>query len=183
MRRLLPSLVLSFVACAPAETTPTQSSAPVAMSAAPLDPQPRPAAVPLGAARIAGDRLDLGRSPTFVTGTADLESGPENESYLATVVDYMGRNPSVTMLRIEAHTDAQGASAFVMKLSQDRAERIVAALVERGVAPGRVRAIGYGKTRPIAPNDTTEGRLANRRIELHVEEIAGTPIGNRTPPP
>ena len=167
---------LILVACAPAASAPSSATLP-AVSAAPLGAAPqntprRPAAALLPV-RIVGDRLELGTSPTFATGKDQLLPSPENDSYVATVVDYLTRHPEVTKLRIEVHTDSLGASEFNLRMSQDRADRLTGALVDRGIVTDRLSPIGYGKTRPIAPNSTAEGRAANRRVELHVEEVSG----------
>lgn len=69
-------------------------------------------------------------------------------------------------LRIVGHTDASGNEAANERLSLDRANVIVAALVERGIEPGRLLAGGVGQQRPIASNETAEGRALNRRVEL-----------------
>lgn len=72
-------------------------------------------------------------------------------------------------LRVEGHTDNTGSAAINDALSQRRAEAVRAALVQRGVAPSRLTAVGYGSGRPIGDNDTDEGRALNRRIEIHIE--------------
>ena len=145
------------------------------LGAPPPTPSRRPAAALLPV-RIVGDRLELGTSPTFATGKDELLPSPENDSYVATVVDYLTRHPQVTKLRIEVHTDSLGASEFNQRMSQARADRLTGAIVDRGIATDRLHPIGYGKTRPIAPNSTAEGRAANRRVELHVEEASGEPL-------
>ena len=71
-------------------------------------------------------------------------------------------------LRIEVggHTDNVGTPESNMKLSQERAQAVMAALVQRGIDAGRMTARGYGQTAPIADNRTEEGRAKNRRVEL-----------------
>lgn len=69
---------------------------------------------------------------------------------------------------MQGHTDEQGSADLNRRLGQERAERVVAWLIEHGVAGGRLAAKGYGSDRPLAPNDTEEGRAKNRRVEFRV---------------
>jgi OmpA-OmpF porin, OOP family len=78
-------------------------------------------------------------------------------------------------LRIEGHTDAVGALEANTALSRQRAESVRAALVKLGLAPARLVSEGFGPSRPLATNDTAEGRARNRRIEFHVVRNEGTP--------
>jgi outer membrane protein OmpA-like peptidoglycan-associated protein len=73
-------------------------------------------------------------------------------------------------VRIEGHTDATGSAAYNMKLSQQRAESVLAFLTESGLASGRMTAVGYGMERPLADNTTADGRARNRRVELVIAE-------------
>jgi OOP family OmpA-OmpF porin len=77
---------------------------------------------------------------------------------------FMRRYPDTTAV-IEGHTDEVGSSADNLRLSQRRAESVVASLVERsGIARPRLQAVGYGETRPVSDNLTEEGKRLNRRI-------------------
>jgi len=69
---------------------------------------------------------------------------------------------------IEGHTDAFGPDAYNLDLSQRRADAVLAHLGTRGVDLARVSGTGYGETKPVAGNDTPQGRAANRRIEFIV---------------
>jgi outer membrane protein OmpA-like peptidoglycan-associated protein len=73
-------------------------------------------------------------------------------------------------IEIEGHTDAEGTPERNQRLSDRRAQAIVDYLTRAGVEPGKLQAIGYGETRPIAPNDSPENRARNRRIEFNVRE-------------
>ena len=73
-----------------------------------------------------------------------------------------------TAVYIEGHTDADGPDDLNLALSVARAEAVVDALVERGVAYQRLYAVGYGESLPIASNDTRDGKQANRRIAFTV---------------
>lgn len=69
-------------------------------------------------------------------------------------------------LEIGSHTDARGAQSYNQELSQKRAEAVKAYLVDSGVEASRLRAVGYGETRPIDPAQTSEAYARNRRTEF-----------------
>ncbi len=81
------------------------------------------------------------------------------------------------MLAVEGNTDSVGTEAFNQELSEQRADGVRAYLTQQGVPESSTTATGFGKTRPIASNDTTEGRQQNRRVELVVSgEVIGTRV-------
>jgi outer membrane protein OmpA-like peptidoglycan-associated protein len=86
-----------------------------------------------------------------------------------TILDIVARSladwPEVRV-EIGGHTDSRGADAYNLKLSQERADAVRAYLIERGVAPERLTAKGYGEANPIADNGSEAGRSKNRRVEL-----------------
>jgi outer membrane protein OmpA-like peptidoglycan-associated protein len=80
-------------------------------------------------------------------------------------------------LAVEGNTDSVGTDTFNQQLSEQRAEGVRSYLTQQGVPASSTTATGFGKTRPIAPNDTPEGRQQNRRVELVVSgEVIGTKI-------
>ncbi|HVS88508.1 MAG TPA: OmpA family protein [Candidatus Acidoferrum sp.] len=80
-------------------------------------------------------------------------------------------------LAIEGNTDSVGTELFNQQLSEQRAEAVRSYLTQQGVPESSTTATGFGKTRPIASNDTSEGRQQNRRVELIVSgEVIGTKI-------
>src|ERR1700720_889127 len=81
-------------------------------------------------------------------------------------------------LAVEGNTDSVGTESFNQQLSEQRAEGVRSFLTQQGVPATSTTAHGFGKTRPIASNDTSEGRQQNRRVELIVSgEVIGTRIG------
>ena len=72
------------------------------------------------------------------------------------------------VIEVGGHTDATGSTELNQALSQLRAEAVRAALIAQGVDAARLRAVGYGESRPVADNDTDEGRARNRRVELAI---------------
>ncbi len=80
-------------------------------------------------------------------------------------------------LAVEGNTDSVGTELFNQELSEQRAAGVRTYLVQQGVPESSTTATGFGKTRPIASNDTSEGRQQNRRVELIVSgEVIGTKI-------
>lgn len=78
-------------------------------------------------------------------------------------------------LAIDGHTDNTGRSALNERLSRQRAEAVRRALIDRGIAAGRLEATGHGPSRPIADNETEAGRAQNRRIEIKVIRPGASP--------
>jgi outer membrane protein OmpA-like peptidoglycan-associated protein len=68
---------------------------------------------------------------------------------------------------VQGHTDSTAAAEYNQKLSEARARAVSDYFIKQGISPGRIRAVGFGETRPVAANDTLEGRALNRRVELH----------------
>ena len=76
------------------------------------------------------------------------------------------------MVIATGHTDSVGSEAYNQRLAEARAEAVKAYLVRHGVDVKRVRAIGKGKTEPVADNATAEGRARNRRVDVSVQSLA-----------
>ena len=85
-------------------------------------------------------------------------------------VAVMALNPQVQMV-VEGHTDSVGTEANNLAFSRLRAEAVVDYLVSRGVDAGRLEAVGFGETSPVADNDTAGGRQINRRIEVELLDL------------
>ncbi len=76
-------------------------------------------------------------------------------------------NPGM-QIRVEGHSDAQGDDEYNRELSERRAKSVRTFLIDNGAARGQVEAEGVGERKPIASNETTEGRSKNRRVEFHI---------------
>jgi outer membrane protein OmpA-like peptidoglycan-associated protein len=107
----------------------------------------------------------------FETGKYELK--PEARERLAKVSGILLAYPSLK-IAIEGHTDSVGTDDYNQRLSEQRAESVRDYLVSQGVAEPAVTAKGFGKTQPIASNDTPDGRQKNRRVEL---VLSGDAIG------
>jgi outer membrane protein OmpA-like peptidoglycan-associated protein len=94
----------------------------------------------------------------------------ESYALLDELVRTFEEHPDILRVRVEGHTDSTGPVRYNERLSQARAESVVAALVARGVAPERMEAVGYGPHRPIASNSSPDGMALNRRVEFNILE-------------
>jgi OOP family OmpA-OmpF porin len=100
----------------------------------------------------------------FDTGKSAIK--PESAQVLGEIAKLLNADPSLK-ITVVGHTDNVGGVDSNLKLSQDRAEAVLQALVrDHGIAPARLRSYGCGQFAPVASNDTDEGRAKNRRVEL-----------------
>ena len=123
-----------------------------------LQPLPRP----MAADSAESDPIVL-HNVLFATGEDDLL--PASRPELARLRDLLTEHPDLR-IRIQGHTDNVGTPAANLDLSERRAARVVDYLVGEGVDPQRLTAAGFGESRPVASNDTPEGRALNRRTEF-----------------
>jgi len=111
----------------------------------------------------------------FDTGKFTLR--PEAREKLAKVSGIVLAYPALK-LAIEGHTDSVGTDDYNQTLSENRAGAVRGYLTSQGIPQSETSSTGFGKTRPIASNDTADGRMQNRRVELVVSgEVIGTEIG------
>lgn len=103
----------------------------------------------------------------FATDSATLD--PQSTEQLNNVAAILKAYPNVH-LTIGGYTDNTGNAAHNLKLSQDRANSVVAQLESMGIASGRLAAKGYGEQHPVGDNSTEEGRALNRRISMRVDQ-------------
>jgi outer membrane protein OmpA-like peptidoglycan-associated protein len=122
----------------------------------------------------------------FDTGKYTLKPGAREK--LARVAGIVLAHPGLT-LEVEGHTDNVGGDAYNQRLSEQRADTVREYLVQNGVRSNNITARGFGKTQPVASNETTAGRQQNRRVELVVSgdiigtQLRGTINGTQQPAP
>ncbi len=102
----------------------------------------------------------------FASGSAVIPA--DGRAQLDSLVPLLTDVPEGTLVAVEGFTDSQGDAAANQRLSEARARAVVDYLVSQGVSPDVLRASGNGESRPVASNDTAEGRAQNRRIEFNV---------------
>jgi outer membrane protein OmpA-like peptidoglycan-associated protein len=92
---------------------------------------------------------------------------PESFVELDRVVKLMQDNPTLE-IEMSAHTDSYGSDDYNFKLSDNRAKSAMDYILSKGISPTRITAHGYGETKPVATNETDEGRQINRRVEFQI---------------
>lgn len=105
----------------------------------------------------------IARGINFDVAKSTIKS--ESFGALNNILTILKEHPELKF-EIGGHTDSDGDNATNLKLSQDRADAIKAKLIELGVDAARLTTKGYGKTKPIGDNATTEGKATNRRVEF-----------------
>ena len=90
---------------------------------------------------------------------------PESKKTIDEIISMMSRNPDLK-ISVEGHTDNAGTEASNQKLSEERAKSVADAIIAGKIDKGRLQSKGYGEMKPIADNNSEEGRAKNRRVEL-----------------
>jgi outer membrane protein OmpA-like peptidoglycan-associated protein len=99
----------------------------------------------------------------FDTGQATLKPGAY--ATIDRLANALKEDPARKVM-IEGHTDSVGSDDYNQRLSENRAQSVQSALMQRGVAPDQITALGKGESTPVASNDNAAGRQQNRRVEL-----------------
>ena len=112
--------------------------------------------------------LNLPSGITFAYNSSTVQ--PQFRQTLDQVADILSQYKQ-TYIDVYGHTDSTGSDAYNQRLSEQRATSVADYLASRGVQPARIGTRGFGKSQPIASNDTEEGRAANRRVEIKIVPI------------
>jgi len=109
-------------------------------------------------------------APPLVFHNIHFETGkwrllPESYPVLDEIAASLRSQPDVR-IRVEGHTDSRGGDAFNLTLSQQRGLAAMNYLIGAGIDPARLEYAGFGLSRPMSTNATTEGRAMNRRVEV-----------------
>jgi outer membrane protein OmpA-like peptidoglycan-associated protein len=112
--------------------------------------------------------LNMPGNITFQTNSSDINANFYNvlNSVVLVLKEY-----NKTLIDVMGHTDSTGSDAINQPLSERRAASVGQYLISQGIDARRVATQGFGKSRPVASNDTPEGRAQNRRVELQLTPL------------
>lgn len=131
----------------------------------PPEPEPEPPkAVAPVRVLLTAKAIEINDVIQFETNKADIK--PESFGLLDEIADVILKNPQIKELSIEGHTDGDGTPKANRKLSDNRAKSVKKYLVDKGVADAMLLTKGWGEDKPVADNETDEGKAKNRRVEF-----------------
>jgi outer membrane protein OmpA-like peptidoglycan-associated protein len=130
----------------------------------PPPPPPKPPA----RVEVRSNKIEIREKIQFEYNKATIKE--ESHSLLNEIVDVIKKNPHIKKIAIEGHASSEGNDAYNLKLSDQRAKSVMKFLVDNGIADATLEAKGYGETKPIADNESEEGREKNRRVEFNIVE-------------
>lgn len=122
-----------------------------------------------------GNRLVVPGPVVFETGSAVIKA--ESDAVLYHVKAFLDAKDYITTMRIEVHSDDSGSQQTNQTLTETRALAVARWLVAKGVDCKRLIPVGFGSSKPVASNNTPEGKASNRRTEFYNAAIKGRAIG------
>jgi OOP family OmpA-OmpF porin len=173
-RLLVLAPLLALAACG--GSTQFAGAQPFAIAGTPPPPPPEPPkppppepAKPPPRVELRDNKIEFKEKIQFEQNKAVIK--PESFSLLHDIAEVIKKNPQVKKISIEGHASAEGDAKLNKKLSDDRAKSVMDHLVKKeSVEASRLTAKGWGEDKPIADNNTPEGREKNRRVEFLVVE-------------
>jgi OOP family OmpA-OmpF porin len=135
---------------------------------APPPPKEEPPPPPPARVEVRDNKIEIREKIQFDHAKATIKE--ESHDLLNEIVDVIKKNPHIKKISIEGHASAEGDPGFNKRLSGDRAKSVMAYLVEKGIPKEALVSKGFGVEKPIASNDTEEGREKNRRVEFNIIE-------------
>ena len=134
---------------------------------APPPPKPEPKPEPKRV-EVRDNKIEISEKIQFDLAKATIKA--ESHDLLNEIVQVIKDNPHIKKIAIEGHASSDGNDDFNMKLSDDRSKSVMKYLVDKGIEEKKLSAKGFGETKPIADNETEEGREKNRRVEFNIVE-------------
>jgi outer membrane protein OmpA-like peptidoglycan-associated protein len=167
-RVLLPLAALSAAACG--GQMPFSGNINVAGDPPPIPAPPPKKEEPKPPARVEvrDNKIEIREKIQFELAKATIKE--ESFDLLNEIVQVIKDNPHIKKIAIEGHASSDGDDAFNLKLSDERSKSVRQYLIEKGIPEGALTAKGFGETKPIADNETEEGRVINRRVEFNIVE-------------
>lgn len=167
VRVLLPAAALSAVACG--GQMPFTGNVNVAGDPPPVEaPKEEEPPKPPPRVEVRDNKIEIREKIQFELAKATIKQ--ESHDLLNEIVQVIKDNPHIKKIAIEGHASSDGDDDFNMRLSDDRSKSVRKYLVEHGIGEGMLTAKGFGETKPIADNETEEGRVKNRRVEFNIVE-------------
>ncbi|AKU99613.1 Outer membrane fibronectin-binding protein [Labilithrix luteola] len=121
-------------------------------------------------ARLKGDHIEIDEKIQFAVNADTILSS--SDSLLGEIVDTIKENPQIKKIEVQGHASSEGDPGRNKTLSDLRAKAVVAALVGRGVDAKILTAKGFGSSKPVADNNSEDGREKNRRVEFVILDPA-----------
>lgn len=125
--------------------------------------------------KLEGNEVKISQPILFETASSKLK--PESDAALLIIKKYLDDKSYISLLRVEGHSDNTGRPESNQQLTQSRAMSICMRLVELGVDCKRLLPVGFGRTKPVALNDSPEGKAQNNRIVFVNASLRGHAIG------
>lgn len=166
LRGLLSPVALTLIACG----GQMPFSGNLAIAGDPPAPPPAKVEEPKPPARVEvrDNKIEIKEKIQFDHAKATIKS--ESHDLLDEIVQVIKDNPHIKKIAIEGHASADGNADFNRTLSDNRAKAVRTYLIEKGISEELLTAKGFGQDKPIATNDTEEGREQNRRVEFNIVE-------------
>jgi outer membrane protein OmpA-like peptidoglycan-associated protein len=114
------------------------------------------------------DRLVVTMSDAVLFDVNSAALKPQAQTTLTQMADVMMNYPETDIL-VKGHTDSRGTEKYNQELSERRSKAVTNYLITKGIPTSRITGVGFGETMPVAPNDTSEGRQQNRRVEIEIK--------------
>lgn len=114
--------------------------------------------------KVGVEKLEILEKVFFETNSDIIKQ--ESFGLLDEVSAILLKNPQLKLVEVAGHTDSEGETSYNQGLSERRAASVTRYLVEKGVAERKLKAVGYGETKPLDTNETDAGRSKNRRVEF-----------------
>ena len=154
-------------------TTTFQDTTPIRVAVAPPAPPPKQDdPPPEKKVEIRDNHIEIKEKIQFALDKAEILS--VSFGLLDEVAKVIQENPHVQQVSIEGHASDEGDEKYNLQLSKARAESVRQYLLKKGVAQDRLTSTGFGESKPLAANDTPEGREKNRRVEFNITKQDAT---------